>query len=75
MVTENFEGAGPDEPAKSVGREKTLAVNALIITLSLCFSLLIGEAAYRVANGISVFDDTDWRNEGVRTKRIGERAL
>ena len=75
MVTEHFEGAGADEPAKSVGRAKTLAVNALIITLSLCFSLLIGEAAYRVVNGISVFDATDWRNEGVRTKRIGERAL
>jgi hypothetical protein len=74
MVTENSEQAGANGSAKTARRGTIFAANALILTLSICFSLLIAEAAYRVAVGVSLADATNWRNVGVRTKRVGERA-
>lgn len=48
---------------------------AFIASISIVLSLLIAEAGFRVVNGVSLLDARSWRLDGVRTKRIGDRAI
>lgn len=63
------------DAATSGGGWKALAANALVLTASLLLSLALAEAAYRLATGVPLLDATDWREEGFRTNRIGERGI
>ncbi len=75
MPEETPESSGATAPQKSAGRTAAIATNVTILLISLLVSLFIAEAGYRLANGISLLDQSNWRERGVRVKRIGDRAL
>jgi lysophospholipase L1-like esterase len=62
-------------PSKNAGWLAALLANMLILTVSILVSLLIAEAGFRLSQGVSLVDGKNWRMEGVRTKRIGDRAI
>ncbi|MGF1619687.1 MAG: SGNH/GDSL hydrolase family protein [Rhodomicrobiaceae bacterium] len=66
-----------DEPAasKGGGRPAALLAGAVIATLSVAFSLVVAEAGYRLGVGVPLLEASNWRVEGIRTKRIGDRAM
>ncbi|NJM35976.1 MAG: hypothetical protein HC850_16260 [Rhodomicrobium sp.] len=68
----------PGQSARSLtfaGRLAAIAANLAILTVSILVTLLIAEAGYRLSQGISLADAKDWRQDGIRTKRIGNRAI
>lgn len=69
------ESHGVPASAKSASWAVALTAHTLIILMSLVISLLLAEAGFRIANGISLLDGTSWRTEGVNIKRIGDRAV
>lgn len=69
---ENNSGGSPQRPRRAA---VAIAAMAAVMLGSVLVSLLIAEAGFRVVNGISLADTTDFRLAGVRTKRIGERAM
>lgn len=59
----------------SRGKSAALFAGVFIAFFSIVISLLIAEAGFRIANGVSLLDTQNWRLDGVRTKRIGDRAI
>ena len=51
------------------------AGNVLVFALSILFTLVIAEIGFRVVMEVPVFDATDWRADGARFNRIGDRAI
>ena len=51
------------------------AANIIVFTFSILFTLLIAEIGFRVVMEVAVFDATDWRADGARFNRIGDRAI
>ena len=71
-VIEQKDASGADKR----GRQSVAFLGgAAIASFSIVLSLLVAEAGYRVAFGVPMLDVSDWRVDGVRTKRIGERAI
>jgi lysophospholipase L1-like esterase len=70
-------GIEKDEAAasKSGRTPAALLAGAVIATFSVVFSLVLAEVGYRLAVGVNLLDASNWRVEGIRTKRIGERAM
>lgn len=49
--------------------------NALVFVFSIAATFLIAEIGYRVTMGVPVTELANWRLEGARTNRIGDRAI
>lgn len=67
----------PELPGSSpaVNRGLSIAGNVLVFALSILFSLVVAEFAFRAVMEVPIFDGTDWRADGARFKRIGDRAI
>lgn len=66
---------GSTKASRKPSRAATLIAGAAIASISVLLSLVIAEAGFRIANGVSLLETHNWRLEGVRTKRIGDRAI
>ncbi len=51
------------------------AGNILVFALSILFTLAIAEIGFRAVMEVPIFDTTDWRADGARFNRIGDRAI
>ena len=51
------------------------AGNLLVFTLSVLVTLVISEIAFRIVMGVPILNVTDWRADGARFNRIGDRAI
>jgi hypothetical protein len=49
--------------------------NALVFLVSIAVTFLIAEVGYRVITGVPLTETANWRLEGARTNRIGDRAI
>lgn len=75
MRLDDSERLGPTKNRNLAQRMAAMAGNVLILTVSIVVSLFIAEAAYRIAMGVPLFAATDWRQEGFRSNRIGDRGI
>jgi lysophospholipase L1-like esterase len=75
MIIENADPKNRKTPEQTRNRINAFALPGLIILFSMLVSLIIAEAAYRIAAGFPVFDASNWRSEGVRMRRVGDRAI
>ncbi len=64
-----------EEPNKPHRRGAAILAGFIIASLSILLSLLIAEGGFRIANGTPLLDSRNWRLDGIRTKRIGDRAI
>jgi hypothetical protein len=65
----------PEETSTSLKRKVlSISVVGLVTAVSVLIALGLAEAGFRLIEGISLTDGSNWRIAGVRTKRIGERA-
>ncbi len=74
MPTDSPETSAAAPPPSTTARWIGRAGNVLIFGVSIVATLLIAEIGFRVVTGVPVLELTDWRQEGARTNRIGERA-
>ena len=71
----------PSEPADAPARLPakdgwaSRAGNVLVFLFSILLTLVIAEIGFRIAMEVPVFDGTDWRADGARFNRIGDRAI
>ncbi len=74
MPTDLPKSSAATPPSSATAQWIARAGNVLIFTASIVVTLLVAEIGFRAATGVPIFELTDWRQEGARTNRIGERA-
>lgn len=71
----------PSEPADAPASPSRMNIwmsragNTLVFMLSIVVTLVIAEIAFRMVMEVPVFDGTDWRADGARFNRIGDRGI